>query len=325
MSGAREVAKRLLLTAVVAAIVVTFAAIVPLLGPAGGTSLSAGPDHAEWSADTVVEDRVASGGQASPSGDVGVVLFDRTHSNRFADEDIAPLVRAVDDAGGEVRFTGITTGFESSLEQADVLVVVDPGVRYSAAHVEAIEEFVDNGGRLLMLGEPNRRSIEVTGFSVQLVTDRSKLSSLGTTFGVSFGTEYLYDMENNDGNFKDVLTGPTEGSGADAVEGVDQVSMYTAAPVRTNQGTVLLRTAPTAESDGDTLERGYPVAVTAANGDVMAVGDKTFVSEQFHTVADNEVFVARMVEFMAGANHQPLDSDDEPDNSSSPTLARPPG
>lgn len=325
MSGASRVGKRLLLTAVVAMVVVGVSGILPLLGPAGGTSISEGPAHEGWSSDDIVADRVDSGGSASPKGDVGVVLFDRSHGNRFQQEDIAPLTRAIDDAGGEVRTTGITTGFQTDLQDADVLVVVDPGTSYDAGDVDAIEQFVAQGGRLLILGEPNRRSIEVSGLSAQLVTDRSMLTTLGSAFGISFGSQYLYDMENNDGNFKNVITEPPSGTSADAVEGVDRVTMYTSVSVDTNRGTVLLRTAPTAERGNDDPDRGFPVAVTAANGDVIAVGDTTFLHDEYRTVADNEVFVARLVEFMAGANHQPLDggSGGDEEETPAPAVARP--
>jgi hypothetical protein len=327
MSGARSVGKRLVLTAVVATLVVGLTGVLSVLGPVGGTSIAAGPDHDQWSPDTIVEDRIESGGTASTTGDVGVVLFDRTHANRFDQEDIAPLTRAIDQAGGEVRQTPITSGFQNSLQKTDVLVVVDPGVSYGPDDVDAIEQFVAQGGRVLMLGEPNRRSIAVSGFSVQLVTDRSRLTTLGSAFGISYGSQYLYDMENNDGNFKDVVTGPPSGTSADAVSGVDTVTMYTSVSVTTNRGTVLLRTAPTAERGNDDPDRGFPVAVTAADGDVIAVGDKTFLADEYRTVADNEVFVARLVEFMAGADHQPLDEGgdeggNETGNETAPAIGR---
>jgi len=306
MSAGRAVAVRLVVTVVVALVVVGLAVVAPLLtSSAAGGGISAAPDQPEWSPGNISPDRLEKGGDANPSGDVGVVLFDRSHGNRFQTEDVSPLVDAVNDAGGEVQFTDTTTPLATQLNDADVLVVIDPSERYDSGEVEAIEEFVDNGGRVLMAHEPNRRTIQATGFGVTLADVRSSLDSAGSPFGISFGSRYVYDMETNDGNFKDPVTSPPSGTNADAVEGVDSVTMYTAASVSVNRGTVLLRTSPSAERAGETTDSGFPVAVLSASGAVMAVGDTTFFSDRFHTVADNEVFIQRIVEFMTEADHDP--------------------
>lgn len=302
MTTGRAVAKRLALTAVVALVVVGLVSMGAVLAPS--PSLDPGPEHPEYDAEGLAPERLEASGQADPSGDVGVVLFDRSHGNRFDDEDVAPLVQAIDRAGGEVRYTGVTGGLQSSLTRADVLVIVDPSQEYREGDVEAIEEFVENGGRVVVIGEPNRRFVDANGLQVQLSTRRSKLTSVTSPFGVSFGTQYLYDMEHNDGNFKNVLTSPPDGTDAAVVEDVETVAMYTAAPVEADRGTVLLRTADTAEQGDVETRTGYPVAVLAPGGDVLAIGDKTFLSSTYHNVGDNDVFIERLVEFMAGATHR---------------------
>jgi hypothetical protein len=325
MTDGRPLGKRLAVAAIVAAVIVLVGGIAPTLSPAGG-GIQAGPDHPEYDAERIAPERLESQGEPSPDGSVGTVLFDRSHGNRFDQEDITSLIRAIDDAGGEVRYTGITTGFQAQLAEADVLVVIDPGQSYDDDDIEAIESFVDDGGRLLVLGEPNRKEVEQSGLFVQLVTVRSELKTLGSSFGITFGNEYLYDMENNDGNFKNPVAAPPSGTDADAVADVDEVAMYTAASVHVNRGTVLLRTAGTAERGSDTTTRGFPVAVQTRNGDVMAVGDTTFMETQYDSVADNDVFIERIVEFMTGADHQgspgPQDETEEP---TAPSVARPVG
>lgn len=310
MIGARAVLARLAVVAAVALVVVGLAGVGTLLAPTGGGGIAPAAEQPEWQPANVDPQRLAAGGSADPSGDVGVVLIDRTHDNRFEKEDVVPLVGAIDAAGGEVRYTDSRSGLQSGLQDADVLVILDPTQRYDTRETRAIEQFVDDGGRVLIAGEPNRKYVSQSGFSASLATRRSNFGGVASAFGVTFGSEYVYDMETNDGNFKDVVVAPPPGSDADAVRGVDRVTMYTAATVTVNRGTVLLRTAPTAERGVEDGSRRYPVAVLAADGAVMAVGDTTFFGATYDAVADNELFLARIVEFMAAADHQPTEPDE---------------
>ena len=272
------------------------AALLPVLDDAE-PAVEEAPDHPEFDVDRIAPDRIDAGGQASPDAEVGTVLFDQTNDNRFEAEDVKPLMRAITDAGGDVTFTPDDAPIGEHLDGVDVLVVVDPGQEYGEAEVDAVREFVDDGGQLLILGGPTRTEIQEIDLGAELTEERSELTSLGSAFGITFDTQYLYDMEYNDGNFKNVVVGPaTEDP---TVEGVEEVTMYTAAAVEVGEGTVLLETAPTAERSGGGAQATRPVAVQTADGSVIAVGDTRFLSDQYHDVADNEVFIERLVEFMA--------------------------
>jgi len=293
-------AKRVGAFAVVVAAVLVVAAVAPgLVLPE--SNIEEGPDHPAWETEGLVADRLDATGEPDPDGNVGTVVFDRTHRNRFDREDVGALTGAITDAGGDVRFSDTSAEFQSLLDTADVLVVVDPAQEFDAEEVDALERFVREGGRLVVFGEPNRRAIATSGLGASLVTRRSQLTNLASAFGLSFGTEYLYDMEENDGNFKSVVTGPTDRTDSALVDGVEQVALPTAASVSVNNGDVLLRTAPSAETAGRSTQRGYPVAVTTNRGKVLAVGDASFLGGTTAAVGDNDVFIERIVEFMAAA------------------------
>lgn len=302
MSAGVALGKRLALAGVVALLVVLGAVLLATLSGPGAT-VAEGPDHPEYGADRIAPDRVDAGGEIDPDGDVGVVLFDQTNDNRFEREDVAPLTRAITRAGGEIRFTPEGGNLGPHLEEADVLVVVDPGREYAEPQVRAIQQFVDDGGRLLVFGEPNRMAVSGTGLQAQLTMQRSMLTTLGSAFDISFGSAYLYDMAHNDGNFKAILA---DSAGGDStVDGVDRVTMYTATSVEAEGGSVLLRTGETAERSENGPQRAYPVAVRTAGESVIAVGDTTFLSEPYYSVADNDAFIERLIEFMAGADRSP--------------------
>jgi hypothetical protein len=306
MSFRTDVGKRVGVALVVAGLVVlaAFAAGGVLVSD---SAIPSGPDNDEYDPDDLAPQKLDAEGDPDPSGEVGKVVIDRAHNNRFDHEDLESLTTAITQAGGDVEFTDRGESIKGALSDADVYVVVDPGTGFEPPEVTAIEQFLNRGGRLVILGEPNRKGITSTGVAVQITTTRSQLTALASAFGFSFGTQYLYDLEHNDGNFKNVLA---ESAGDDAlVDGVDRVALYTAASVDVDRGSVLLRTAPSAKADDTDRANGFPVAAVNADGNVLAVGDTGFLRGQRASVADNEALVARMVEFMSEADGDLRDGD----------------
>lgn len=309
MSVDADRAKPVALGVLVAGVVVLAAVVAGSLATPPA-AVPPGADHPEYASEEIAVDRLENEGTPDPSGDVGTVVFDRSENNRFDREDVAPLTDAITRAGGEVRFTETHNGLATTLFEADVLVVVDPASRYDGEDLDALEQFLDDGGKVVIFGEPNRKVIQQRQFGIGLSTRRSQLTTLGSKLGITFDTQYLYDQQHNDGNFKNVLAGPPDGQNHDLVEGVEDVAMYTATSVSATDGEVLLRTASSAKQDGTAREEGYPVAVVNDRDDVLAVGDKTFLQPQYASVGDNDVFIARIVEFMADADHQPPEDGD---------------
>lgn len=299
MSLIRAVGARIAVGLIVILVVSAGAFAVPFL--LGGPSVSQGPDQPSWNESTLAVDRVPASGDPAPTGDVGTVLFDREHSNRFTATDIQSLTQAIADAGGEVRYTEAYDTFEEGLAAADVFVVIDPAREFTADEIDAVETFVDEGGHLVLFGEPDRKRIVASGLGVSIETVRTRLSSLASTYGIAFGSAYVYDMSTRDGGFKNPLVSPPNDSDASLIQNVDQVAFYTATTVTANRGEVILQTSPSGTVAGRDEGDELPVAVLHRNGQVLAVGDKSFLSADVSAVGDNEVLVARIVEFMAAA------------------------
>jgi len=309
----RELAKRLVVLVLTVAVVVAVAAGGPLL--LGDEQEPATLQNPEYEPDAVVPEPVAATGtvDANPdpaADDTGTVVIDRGHANRFTRADIKPLVDALVREGYSVEF--YTDGnLAAALEGADAFLVIDPGAEYLPGDVDDVRQFTGNGGRLVMIGEPDRTAIStgLLGSSVQ--TQESRLTTLASGYRMSVDTEYLYNQENADGTFKHVLVRPTGEGGLDSVE---RTTMYTAAAVSARNGTVLLRSAPnTHKSGSDEVTGEYPVAVERNN--VLLLGDKTFMRGDRYRVADNERVVAYMAEFMIEGDYQaPPGVDDDVDN-----------
>jgi hypothetical protein len=310
--NAAEWGKRLLALALAAAVVVSLAGAGAVLADRGGAPSeplatpeydpgNVSVDYVEASGDVEV-DRSATTGS-------GTVLIDDAHGNRYSQADIQPLVEALTRVGYDVEFyTG--GNLADDLEDAKAFVVVDPGREFEPGDVDDVRRFTGQGGHLLVVGEPSRVTVGSGLFGAGIRTQSPRLTTLVTPYGMSVDTAYLYNQENADANYKWITAEPT---GADGLDGIDRTTMYTAAAVRAQGGTVLLRSSPhTLKSSTDDQAGRYPVAVRKP--EVVLVGDSTFLSADKHRVADNERFVAYLVEFLASSDRTEgtdLDGTDE--------------
>ncbi|MFB6108157.1 MAG: hypothetical protein ABEJ82_04850 [Haloplanus sp.] len=306
----REVGARLAVLVLTVAVVLAVAAAGPsLVDHRERTSLS----NPEYDTASVVPDPIPANGTIQPdpnAGDgSGTVLIDRGHSNRFTRAEIEPLVDALVGLGYHVEFYR-EGDLATQLEDADAFLVIDPGEEYPPGDADDVQRFTGDGGRLVLVGEPNRVTVGATLFGTTLQTQESALTTLGARYGVSVDTRYLYNQEHADGNYKYILARPT---GKGGLTGVDRVSMYTATSVTVKGGTVLLRAAPdTHKSGSDEVTGEYPVAVRKNN--VLVFGDKTMMRGTRYNVADNERFLAYVVEFLVSGSHtagNPLPGGDE--------------
>jgi hypothetical protein len=301
----------LLVTVVVAAIVVVAAVGVSL---GGSQSAPANTTFEAFNTNDAVSDPVPRGGSVDPDPSIGtgdVVLIDDSNGNRFSRADIGPLTEGIGRSGARVQFHE-TGEFEDALETADALVVVDPATAYSESEIDAIDAFVDDGGRLLILAEPTRTSISGGLFGTRLSEQESRLTGLGSRFDVQFDTRYVYDQTQNDGTYKQVVAEP---SGDEALSDSDtavldadaEISFSVASEVQsTGDGDPVLVSGETARTAGTDDPRRHTLAVR--DGNVLAVGDTSFATAGRYDVGDNQAFLTGIVEFLLSGNGGGSDS-----------------
>jgi len=233
----------------------------------------------------------AGEGEGEGEGDGGIerktVLID---PGRLPEDDLHGLTRALTLAGHEVLIAG--PNLEGGLARADAFLLFDPGTSYGTDRINATREFVDAGGRIVIFGEPNRKELSTSLFSVSITTVRSNVGPVANEFGIVFGRRYLYDTTRSDGNFKHVLAEGEADAGFDGT-----TAFYTATDVRVRNGTTVLATPSSTRLSTGGTDGPHAVAATAAGGDVLAVGDTTFVQAGRHTVGDNERFIRYVLEF----------------------------
>jgi hypothetical protein len=288
--------KRVAVAGLVVVVIVAAAFAIPA---ATDSSAESEPlDTPEYDAEALAATPIPAEGEIEVDrsvGTEGIVVIDQTHANPIGRDELAPLIEELASLGYDVRIYDGGETLDQALANANAFVVVDPGRTYPANQVATVRTFTNEGGHLLLVGEPTRKRVS-TGLTGTSITEQeSALTTLAARYDMSLGTAYLYNLETNGGNYKHITARPTPESGLE----FDSVTMFTAAAVHARRGTVLLRaTADTHEAGIDGTSR-FPVAIHRENENVVLLGDSTFLQADRFNVGDNEQFAAFLVEFLA--------------------------
>lgn len=182
------------------------------------------------------------------------------------------------------------------LRDASGLVVISPFFLWTPAEVALVEKFVADGGRLLLISDPD------------LFGDTPwNSNSLGEPFGVVFNDDYLYDLDENDGNYThffqgDFLDRAAELSGSTvAFYGARSLSGPVISQVRSADTT--LSSLRSAFTHFTTVAIGGRETNGSA-GKVLAMGDFDVLTEPYVARHDNRVMLEFVADFLAGAQRE---------------------
>ncbi|MFB6103024.1 MAG: DUF4350 domain-containing protein [Haloplanus sp.] len=253
---------------------------------------------------TILPDETPEQGEISMGSDATgkTILVDVGHENSVSKSKLEPLLSTLVENGHRVRFyRGQRASLNESLRSADAFLVVSPRQRYTNDELAGVEAFTDAGGRVLVMGDPP--SVQVSGGLLfgRIQPTAPRTTSLGSTYGIAYGSGYLYNMEENDNNYQSIYATPASGSGL--ADGVERAVMREAVPLRTADGTRVL-----VGSQGTTLSTTRDTgqyAVVVRSGNVTAVGDTDFVSRKNAYDADNEVLLGNLADFLVDGDKRP--------------------
>ncbi|WP_226007243.1 hypothetical protein [Natrinema salinisoli] len=275
-----------------------------------GTPEPAEVDTDHWDSETIVPEQAPDGGEiemdSTESGKTIVVNAGSSSTSSFGmgpslpirddgpnhrlsvgslggvDRDVNPLVSALVENGHEVVFYdgGPTSNVKLSqtLEDADAFLTVGSAT-YTPTERNTLEQFIDSGGRTLIVSNPGS-----TG-------DTAQIASAG---GVYTHSGYLYNLEENDNNHLGVYAEPTGDSSL--TEGIDRVVLRGATPVGASSGETALET-----SNGTTLSttrEAGTYGVAARNDNVAVIGDESFLTPENVYRVDNNVLAGNLADFL---------------------------
>ncbi len=222
------------------------------------------------SAPTEISDSFTSGS--------GTVLIDMSHGNNINAGDLNLLLSRIIARGYRLEYFRDGSNLKTNLSGSTSFVVISPASSFSAADAKSVKEFIGGGGRLLMLSEPIKES---------------EINSLAAEFGILFWNDYLYNLKENEGNFRYIYL--TEFAESNITKGLRRIVFYTSGSVFGN-GIIFTDSDTYSSSRG---EKGrYAAAAMAEDSKVLAIGDVTFLSEPYN-VMDNNRLIYNIADFLA--------------------------
>ena len=234
----------------------------------------------------------------SPTAQVrrGLLLVDALHGNAFSKTEIITLSSRVTNRGYDVEVIGGTPDgdsesyrlrqLERKLRRADSFLVILPRVAYSEAEAALVERFVKKGGKLLLVSDPTRSH---------------RINSLAERFGLSFQPDYLYNVEEYDLNFQNIIV--REFQPDELTTGLDAISLYTAGSIQSSGPGLAFTDANTRSSVVETIEGLYPIA-WGDSRNVLAIADFTFMVPPHNSLLDNDKLLSNIADYFTSSERE---------------------
>ncbi len=232
----------------------------------------------------------------------GHVLIDLAHHNNLTRNDLIPLQSRLEARGVTVAFFDGDVTLRYALYQATALVVLAPSVPFTDVEQKAIAAFVQDGGRLFLAADPTRPvlSADTTDAETAAFFPTSAvpaINSVANLFTVTYFDDYLYNLAENVGNYRNVALAPADAR-TPLTQEVETVVFFATHSMRST-GTALFKDDAAIASTVRTGETDLPAAVITADERVLALGDVTFLTAPYHTIADNDRFLSHIADWLA--------------------------
>ncbi len=233
----------------------------------------------------------------------GTILLDLAHENRVRVAELNVLQARLAARGHRLVPVIEADDLASELRKAQALVIISPGQDWSTDEIWQVQEFVEKGGRLLLVTDPTRFAVlyDEWGDYLGLDYDSPHINDLATRFGLVFQADYLYNTVDNEGNFRNIrLTDLTEHA---LTKELDQLVFYAAHSIVSDELALITARGETRSSTSERAKE-LTVGLLAADGAVLALGDLTFMTEPYNAVHDNDRFIANIADFLSNAQRR---------------------
>ncbi|MDX1688686.1 MAG: hypothetical protein R3248_11940, partial [Candidatus Promineifilaceae bacterium] len=248
---------------------------------------------------------VSNSFEDDPQVGEGVVLLDLAHDNDFNLAELDYLDSRLAARGFDMSFYrgGDLAG---ALRPATAFVVVAPLQPFNPDEVRVVADFVERGGRLLMIGDPTRFTVEMVesefSLSFRINSDDIPLNALANEFSLTFNGDYLYNTTESEANYQNIIL--DEGSFAEdeLTTELGTLVFYGSHSLQAGPGAdILLQAGDNTWSSATQRSGGLALAAQSEEGRVLALGDVDFLSPPQYTTYDNQRFIARIADFLVEA------------------------
>ena len=242
----------------------------------------------------------------------GLVVIDLSHNNNLEVDDLTPLWdRLTARAVAIETLDDSSDSLETQLRGAIALLVIAPTSNYTAEERDLIADFVEDGGRLLLAADPTRpvppeQEDEEEPLDLESIFFPSSavpaINSLANAFGLVYFDDYLYNLVDNAGNYRNVKFTVLSDEHS-LTQDLETIVFFAAHSLQTD-GLSLVNADENTLSSLRSGETGLTAAALAANGRVLALGDVTALTPSFHTIADNDRFLSNIADWLAAASRE---------------------
>ncbi|MEM2924920.1 MAG: hypothetical protein QXJ68_04445 [Methanocellales archaeon] len=213
----------------------------------------------------------------------GLVLIDKAHGNQFAPHELNTLLIRILSRGASFEFLSESSAFREKLREADVkaLVIIAPADSYSKEDKKAVKDFVERGGKLLLIADPSRES---------------EINSLASQFKMLFWNDYLYNLRENDGNYQYIYL--TQFKPCEVTKKLEKIAFYTACSIYPSEMGIAIADQNTFSSRIETPSNLTPMVFMDEK--ILAIGDFTFLIEPYNSAWDNNQLISNIADFLTG-------------------------
>ncbi|MEM3607664.1 MAG: S49 family peptidase [Candidatus Bathyarchaeia archaeon] len=210
------------------------------------------------------------------------ILIDYSHDNAIAMWELNVLLYELSSKGCSVKYLNSSDYLKDMLNGTIAFIVVSPGKPFLDGEVSLIKEYVEDGGRLLLITDPTR-------------SHASNINTLSAEYRIVFAEGYLYNLEENHGNYRNVIL--TDFVESKVTKGLGRIVLYTATYVHGSPGALAFTSTSTFSSEAEASGRYSPIVVDEG-GRVLAIGDQTFMLEPYCYTFDNYELLRNITSFL---------------------------
>lgn len=212
----------------------------------------------------------------------GTLLVDAGHRNAFNPAEITALANRVTSRGYAVEFLDEAgpAALSEGLRHADAFAVVSPINAYARQESDQVVDFVERGGKLLLVADPGRPN---------------QLNSLAERVGVYFQPDYLYNLTEHDSNFQEIYVRDFYPHAVTA--GISEMIFYYAGSIESSGSALAFTEGDTSSSIAERIVPRSPLAI-GAHRNVLAIHDLTFMIPPYNAVRDNDQLVSNIADFL---------------------------
>ncbi|MBA7630158.1 hypothetical protein ES703_37668 [subsurface metagenome] len=227
----------------------------------------------------------------------GTILFDLTHDNAFDIEELNVLISRLVSRGLTIEFLSkeeeTNESLEEKLEVADAFIIVCPQEEFSAEEREAVDGFLNNGGKLLLIADPTRSS---------------KINSISVKFGLVFEPGYLYNMKENDANYRNIFV--TQFTENEITKNLERIALYTAGSISSDNWSIAFVDENTLSSVIETRKGLSPIALSNESN-VLTIYDLTFITEPYNGILDNNQLISNIANWLTSPAEEEVEEEEE--------------